>query len=175
MQIIPEMVKLLTKHDIPTKNALSVLGGLTLVLVLHIKEILQDFDKYGSAGVAAAALAAFLLGFVLAHLICTAIGSIYRRRMQQMRTLRKKEQDYAEQVNVLNSLSDWQKSFLVQAARSEQCQFHSSEIGEYEVLWRDEMDVLIQKGIVIHHFGTSIYEVKLGYLNQIAELIRDGK
>lgn len=52
-------------------------------------------------------------------------------------------------MNAFERLSDWQKSFLIQAIRENKQQWQRHEMpGGFDFVWKPEVDVLITKGIV---------------------------
>jgi len=69
----------------------------------------------------------------------------------------------------LSTLSDRQSKLLFGMVMRGKHQIQEHEIGGYNLVWEDEMRVLINKGIMKQHFATYTYEITPDYFQYIKD------
>ena len=114
--------------------------------------ILTDFGSFGPLLLLTACFATFLIIFQMVSRTCACIVLKIRQYLYRADTPKRI-------MKIFNQLSDWQQGFLAQAIRKDQRQWQSHELGGYDAVLRPEMNVLIQRGIVIKvGYGTFLIE-----------------
>ena len=92
------------------------------------------------------------------------------RRVNNRRELKHKAQQQETTIHEqLYTLSNWQRRFLLRLVDNGMHQIHAFEIGGYRAVWQDEMQALINKGIMRLHPGADVYEIERKYFRYISD------
>ncbi len=185
MKDLAEPVKWLLEKDIRAKNATSFLAGLVAIVSCYFvsrgSSWLEDVERYGPAGVAAAYVIVFLIAFFVVWLAWSGMAAhVHRgasiRNAQQERMLAtqraKRELEQREQLlrGNLDKLTEWQRQFLLRFLVEGRRQIPEFEVGAYKATWDFEMAVLIEKRVIIHHRGGGgVYEIAPAYHDYLQE------
>jgi len=166
---IISIIRFFFKENFSQKRLFVILMTIVIMIVSffisHKREWFIDFkSNYGNVGIVILLICYFLVIFILFEIICTKLSANKEeaKRLYNEFEMRKRK---AEAIyNDLNSLSDWQKRFLLRNIMQGKSQVKSFEIGDYEAIWRPEMDVLVSKKIVTK-FRYGIYEINPDYFD----------
>ncbi len=164
MKDIVDFTKWLLEKDIRAKNAASFLVALLSVVVFYFTskhcQWFQELKEYGTIGVAVALLVVFLIAFLSAWLVYSGVAAYRQRIVSHQRAQQKAEQQQKNIRENLNSLTDWQRKFLLRFIVEDRRQIPEFEVGQYRAVWDFEMAVLIEKGIVKEHRQAGVYEIE---------------
>jgi len=175
MKNVIDLAKWLLERDIRTKNATSVLVALLSVVVcyfvsrrcLWFQELHQE---YRAAGTAVAMLVVFLTAFLAAWLVYSGIAAHHGRVVSRRQARQKAEQQQRTIRDNLDSLTEWQRSFLRRFLAENRRQIPEWEVGQYRAAWDFEMSVLLNKRIVkAHSQSGTVYEIEPLYYVYLKE------
>jgi hypothetical protein len=157
----------LLEKDIRAKNAGALLIALLSVTCFYFSSRhfswFKELDRFGVLGVAVALLIVFLIAFLASSLIFSSVESRRHRAVSALKSQQKAEQRKAFIRNNLESLTDWQRRFLLRFIVERRTQIPEFEVGQYKAAWDFEMAVLVEKGIVIEHRRAGVYEIEPSY------------
>ena len=167
MKALVDLTTWLLEKDIRTKNAASLLLALITVAIVYFTSLgsawLEDLDRRGPLGLPVALSAVFLAAFLLYWLIGSAwmqaAASRAARRKQEASVERRERQI----VDTLESLTEWQRSFVFRYIVEGTTQIQEYEIGGYKAVWGSEVQMLIQKGVIHQHRRAGVYEIDSAY------------
>lgn len=184
MNPVAELFKWLLERDIRTKNAVSALVALVSVAVFypqaHSSSWLRELERYGGMGVAIALILVFFIAYLTVWLLYSGVAAYChncadRRNAENERIAEiQQAQEDDKQCrlairNKLESLTDWQRKFLLRFVVEGRTQIPTFEVGQYRAAWDFEMAVLIEKGIVQEHRRAGVYEIIPRYLKYLQE------
>ena len=155
MKDVGDLSKWFFEKDIRAKNAASLLVALLSVVIFYFasrhRDWFQDVERFGATGIAVALLIVFLIALLSASLICSGVAASYRRVVARQRAGREAKQQKETIRDNLNSLTDWQRKFLLRFIVEGRTQIPEFEVGQFKAAWDFEMAVLVEKGIVKEH------------------------
>ena len=185
MNQMADLSKWLLEKDIRAKNAASCLLALLSVVVFYFasrhSEWFRELDRYGAVGVGVALGVVFLSAFLATWLVYSGVAA-YRHRVVSTRSAEQErilanqraEQEADQQERLLrgnlDSLTTWQRGFLLRFIVEDRRQIPEFEVGQYKAAWDFEMAPLIAKRIVIYHRGGGgVYEIAPVYHAYVRE------
>ena len=158
--------KWLLEVDIRWKNAVSALAGFLVTALAYLTARQADWFVElvgrGGAWVAAALVVVFVITFLTVWLCLTVFVAGRNRRQLEHEALRRQYLELEETHATLQSLSDWQRSFLLRLVTTDSMQIREWEIGGYEAVWGPEVQFLCAKGILAKHHG-GVLEISRRY------------
>lgn len=173
MKTVVDLFKWVLERDFRAKNATSFLLALLSVIVFYSSSRhrasfkgLQDSDD---TGVAVALLIVFLTVFFGVWLIYSIAETFCRRVLSQQRVRERAEHEKMAIRRDLESLSEWQRKFVLRFLVEGKMQMHEYEIGGYKGVWGPEIDVLVNKRIVKHHPREGVYEIESCYYDYVRQ------
>ena len=178
MKDIAGLSKWLLEKDIRTKNATSLLVALLSVVVFFFaskhRGWFQDVESYGPVGVAVALVIVLLTSFLSTSLIWSGIVTIWQQRVarkekEERREIaaRTVEQKKRAVRASLESLTEWQRKFLLRFVVEDRTQIPEFEVGQFKATWDFEMAVLVEKGIILEHRRAGVFEIQPVYLEYL--------
>lgn len=166
----PTILKSLLEVNIRVKNATSVLFALASVFLVFVmarqSAWFHDVQGYGAMGVAVALSVVFLSTFLGVWLLLTGATALADRVGSRRRGRQRAEAQTDLILRNLDSLTEWQRSFLVRFVVENRMQMPEWEVGGYRALWGPEMDVLLAKQIIRQH-GGGMYEIEAAYYDYL--------
>jgi hypothetical protein len=173
MKDVFDIAKWFLEKDLRAKNSVSFLVALLSVVVFfvlsHGRVWFEELQGYGTAGVALAHLVVFLIAFLTTLLIYSPVARVAERKGAE----RKAEEEALERQKALrenlNTLTPWQRGFLLRFVTENRTQIPEFEVGQYRAAWDFEMDVLIEKAIVKEHRRSGVYEIEPIYHHYLLE------
>ncbi len=173
MKDVVDLSKWLLERDIRAKNAASFLFALLLVVVFYFpsrhRGWFQGIEGYGAIGVAVALLVVFLIAFLSAWLVYSGIATYWQRVASRQRAQQEAEQQHKRIRDNLDSLTDWQRKFLLRFIVENRRQIPAFEVGRFKAAWDFEMAVLVEKGIVKEHRRAEVFEIEPLYRDYLIE------
>lgn len=173
MRPLLDFLKRLLDMKTTIKNAVSLLVALVSVSVFYFtskdSQWFEDLDEYGLIGVGVSLSVVFLIGFLSAWLIYSGLATRRQRVASHRAALERAEQEIDAVRRNLDSLTPWQRTFLLRFIVERRTQIPDYEVGGYKAVWGSEMAVLVSKGIVKEHPQAGVYEIEPvydGYLKQ---------
>lgn len=115
---------------------------------------------YGAVGVAVAVLMVFLMGFLSAWFVYSGVATHHKRVISRQRAQVEAELGTTFVRNNLESLTDWQRKFLLRFIVERRMQIPEFEVGQFKAAWDFEMAVLVEKGIVKEHRRAGVFEIE---------------
>jgi hypothetical protein len=153
----PPILNSLLQINIPWKNAmaflLALLGTGAFYSIARKAEWFREIADRGNDALFTALSLVLLSGFLIGWLTLSGGIALYARRRAARDYY---AQGYAvldEIAQTLDSLTAWQRSFLVRFITNDTMQIKEWEVGQYKAVWGPEVDVLCAKGIIIRHHG----------------------
>jgi len=175
MKDIVDLAKWLLERDIRTKNAMSFLVALLSVIVCYFTsrrgQWFQELHQgYGAGGTAVAILVVFLTAFLAVWLAYSGIAAYHGRVVSRRQARQKAEQQQRTVRDNLDSLTEWQRGFLLRFIVENRRQIPEWEVGQYRAAWDFEMSVLLNKRIVkAHSQSGTVYEIEPLYYAYVKE------
>ena len=173
MKDVADIAKWLLEKDIRAKNAVSVFGALFSVVVVYFvskdRQWFQEIKSYGAIGVAVALFVVFLMSFLGVWLLWSAVAASHHHVTAQQRREDEAEKRQKAIRDNLDSLTDWQRGFLLRFITESQNQISEYKVGGHKAVWDSEMQVLVNKRIVKHHLRAGVYEIEPVYRNYLIE------
>lgn len=169
MKPVVDLAIWLLDKDIRVRNAASLLLALLTVAIVYFASMdsawIADLDRRGPLGLPIA-LTVILIGAFLSYWL---LGSAWLQIVAKRNARRKKEAT-AEQrerhiVHTLDSLTDWQRGFVLRYIVEGTTQLQEYEIGGYKAVWGPEVEMLVQKGVIREHRSAGVYEIAVAYRN----------
>ena len=175
MKFLVDLTTWLLDKDIRAKNALGALAGLLGVAIFYAAgngtQWFADIDHRGVAVLGSVLAGVFVAVFLTVTLIWTAVASRHHQKVKVRKAEERRDQRDQYILNNLDTLTDWQRALLVRCVQENKPQIERYEIGEYEAVWKPQVDVLVNKGILTYHRG-GVYEVNAPYYRMVQELHR---
>lgn len=173
MKDFADLAKWLLEKDIRAKNASSVLVALLSVAIFYFtathREWFLDIEARGTPAVLAAILVVFLIAFLGAWLLWSGVAA-YCQRVAASRAARERQEHQQKTIRAnLESLTDWQRRFLLRFITEGRTQIPEFEVGQFKATWDFEMAVLVEKGIVKEHRRAGVFEIEPVYHQYLIE------
>lgn len=162
-------LKWLLNVDIRAKNATSTLVALVAVVVAYF--ILAPhawFQGLTPWAQVASLVIVLLITFLTVWLLWSGAHAVWNARAEQKRSQRAEAGSHRKTREVLDSLTDWQRRFLLRFVVEKRSQIPEWEVGGFQAVWDAEMEVLQRKGIIISH-PSGMYEIRPNYLAYLRE------
>ena len=104
--------------------------------------LLSDFGSIAPFFLVTVCFTIFLIIFQMISRTCSCIKLKIRQHLNSINAPQRV-------IEIFNQLSDWQKDFLERAVHNDKRQWQTYELpGGYDIIWKPEMEVLLQKRIV---------------------------
>jgi len=173
MKPFTDLATWLLEKDIRTKNALSFLSALLAVVIFFFgsrdSDLINELDQRGPLAEPVAFAVVFLITFLLVWLIGTAFSSHQGRTNKERQRLAAAEKRQAHILRAIESLTEWQQGFVLRYIVENTTQIQEFEVGEYHAVWKPEMEMLIQKGVIRRHRKARVYEIEPAYRDYLLE------
>lgn len=167
-----DLVTWLLEKEVRAKNAISVLLALATVIGVYFTSVgaewRRDIDTR-PLGLAVALTIVFLMAFLVFSLIGSVVVSRNDRHAKQRLQNELAEQRERHIRRTLESLTDWQRSFVLRYIVERRTQIPDFEVGEYRAAWDYEMEMLVQKGVVRKHRRAGVYEIDPQYYDYLLD------
>jgi hypothetical protein len=166
MKPFVDLVTWLLEKDIRAKNAVSVLLALVTVVFVYLASAganwRRDLDNR-PLGLSVALAIIFLMSFLVFSLFASAMISRKDRHAKQRRQGELLEQKKRHIRRTLESLTAWQRGFVLRYLVERTTQIPEFRVGAYRATWDYEMEMLVQKGVVREHRRAGVYEIDPQY------------
>jgi hypothetical protein len=173
MKEVADLCKWLLEKDIRAKNAASFLVALLSLVIFYFtsKHCLwfQELRGYAAIGVAVALLVVFLIAFLSAWLVYSAVATYCQRVVSRRKARHDAQQQQKTVRSNLDSLTDWQRRFLLRFIVEHRTQIPEFEVGGFKAAWDFEMAVLTKKGIIKEHRRAGVFEIEPVYHQYLLE------
>jgi hypothetical protein len=175
MKDVMDFAKWLLKHDIRAKNAVSFLVALLSLIAFYFESrycqwFLELHQGYGAGGTAVTMLVVFLTAFLGVWLVYSGIAAHHGRVISWRQAWQKAERQERTIRENLDSLTEWQRSFLLRFIVENRRQIPEWDVGQYGAAWDFEMSVLLNKRIVkAHSQSGTVYEIEPLYYAYVKE------
>jgi hypothetical protein len=173
MKPLIDLTTWLLERDIRAKNAASVLLALLSAVCFYFitrhSQWMQEIDRRGTLAVPIALVVVFLISFLTVWLIAAGILRQYERTIRRRQLQELADQKRISVRRTLESLTDWQRRFLLRFIVEGRTQIPEFEVGQFRAAWDFQMDVLVQKGVVRQHRRAGVYEIEPVYLEYLQE------
>jgi hypothetical protein len=173
MKDIIDLSKWLLEKDIRAKNAASFLVALLSVVVFYFtskdRHWFGQIEGHGVAAVGVALLVVFLIAFFSMWLAYSAVTAVRQRRLDVDRSKCQAELQQKIIRENLESLSDWQRKFMLRFIVERRTQIPEFEVGQFKATWDFEMAVLVEKRIVKEHRSAGVFEIEPLYRQYLIE------
>jgi hypothetical protein len=173
MASLTDLFTWILEKDIRAKNAVCALCGLVSGVAFYLVSrdwpLLQELKDLGAVGSTVRFATVFLIAFLTAWLVWTAIASRYHRVAKERTAKQRSDERVQNLRDTLFRLTDWQRRFLLRFITEGTTQIPDYQVGEFRAVWESEMSVLVAKGVVIEHRRAGVYEIApavLHYLEQ---------
>lgn len=171
MKSIIEFFQWFLERQIRVKNATCFLAALIFVAIVRF--VLGETEWWQQMrqeyGIVVVSLVVFVGWFLAVYLAYSAAATIHQNAVSRRIAIeRTKDAEEIVQRN-LDTLTDWQRRFLVRFIVENRMQIPEFEVGPYKATWDFEMGVLIDKGIVKKHTGARVYEIDPIYYDYLKE------
>ena len=173
MKDLIDVSKWLLEKDIRAKNGASFLAGLLGLVSFYFasrdREWFQHIEEYGEAAIAVALVIVFLIAFLATWLVWSGVAASRQRMVAIQQAEGEAKESLMSVRNNLESLTAWQRQFLLRFITEGRTQIPEFEVGQYRAAWDFEMSVLVEKGIIQEHHRAGVYEIEpvcLVYLKQ---------
>lgn len=176
MRKVIEILLRLLSIDIKTKNAVSLLFALTVMLWYLVDSkgrVFYEREQSSSLVTLFVLSIVFIMLFDGMWLTSTCVAWIYgwgKTLQTRHRENRKQEENLRDTVE---GLTPWQFEFIKRFVREHKRQIAYYEIGGYQSVWGFEMEVLVKKGIVKKY--AAIYEIDTEYYKFLERLLSDAE
>lgn len=163
MKPIVDLITWFLEKNFRAKNAVSVFVALIAVVVVyftsHGSTWVADLDKRGTLAVPIALLNVFVAVYLLCWLLASVWLHFAEKRSERCRRETMAERRELQIRDTLDSLNDWQRSFVLQFIVQGKTQIHEHEIGGFKSVWGSEVEMLVRKGVIIKHRRPDVYEI----------------
>jgi hypothetical protein len=122
-----------------------------------------EIDKRGALAVPIALVIVFLIAFLAVWLVSSAIAQRHDRTAKERRSLEVADQKQVHIRRTLDSLTEWQRQFVLRFITERRTQSPDFEVGEYRAIWDSEMEVLVEKRVIRRHRRAGVYEIEPVY------------
>jgi ABC-type multidrug transport system fused ATPase/permease subunit len=162
-------LKWLLEVEIRTKNAFSLLLALLAVVFAYFTQSRRSWFHELSAWGQVASLTVVLVSVFLATFLLWSIAHPFCLARVKRRESERNAAAMRQRIrDDLQSLTTWQRRFLLRFVTEDKTQIPEWEVGRYRAIWDADMDVLVRKGIIIMHRG-GMYEIAPEYLTYLQE------
>lgn len=173
MKDFADLTKWLLEKDIRAKNASSVLVALLSVVIFYFaathREWFLDIETRGTPAAIAAILVVFLIAFLGAWLLWSGVAA-YSQRVAARRAAREGQERLQKTIrDNLESLTKWQRGFLLRFITEDRTQIPEFEVGQFKAAWDFEMAILVEKGVVREHGRAGVFEIEPAYYQYLIE------
>ena len=165
------ILRFFLKEDFSQRRLFTVLLSALITILFfffcHKQRWFVDLKGgYGTPAIVVVLSACFVVVFLVSELLCIRISVNKQKKVHQNEELDSRTKEAISIFDTLNRLTDWQKGFLIRNIMRRKSQIKGYEVGDYKLVWQDEMEALITKGIVTE-ISFDNYEINAPYYDYI--------
>ena len=173
MKDFVDLAKWLLEKDIRAKNAASFLVALTSVVIFYFASRhcgwFREIEGHGAPAIVFAFAIVFLIAFLGTWLVYSGVATYHQQVVSRRQAQEEAERKTTSVRNNLETLTNWQRKFLLRFIVERRTQIPEFEVGRFKAAWDFEMDVLIEKGIVKEHSSAGVFEIEPVYHQYLLE------
>ena len=123
----------------------------------------MKIQVFGPIGVAVTMAVVFFAVFLATSLAFSGIAHHRHAVVSSEKAKREVEREKETIRRNLEGLTGWQRHFVARFLLESRTQIPESDVGGYRMVWGDEVQVLINKGIIREHRNAGVYEIEPKY------------